>query len=50
MYFRHHFIPEPYTIYNNVYKLEHGYYSDLIENDYCLLWIIVTLYSHMIKI
>lgn len=26
MYFRFHYIPEPYTIFNSVYKLEHGYY------------------------
>ena len=32
MYFRHHFIPEPYTIYNDIYKLEHGYYLVYKDN------------------
>jgi len=32
MYFRHHFIPEPYTIYKDIYKLEHGYYMTYKED------------------
>lgn len=33
MYFRHYYIAEPYTIYNDIYKLEHGYYLVYKDNQ-----------------
>ncbi len=47
MYFRHHYIPEPYTIYQDIFKLEHGHYivfNNGKVNNVCY-WDIVKLFN-----
>ena len=47
MFFRHHYIPEPYTIYQDIFKLEHGHYIVFNNQDIdnVCYWDIVKLFN-----